>query len=319
MSITVPDGIRRHWPRVRLLGGVLVLAVLLWQFGTGPVADAFKVTSWTAVLAALVLNAGSTVASAWRWRVVSRALGAPLRVWQSITGYYRSQFLNSVLPGGVLGDAHRGVHYGRKAGDLGVGLRATVWDRVTGQAVQVVLAVIALALLGTSLSGLAPVALVVVAVLAVAAWLLKRSRRTASVWVGADLRTLARVRVAGRITLASLGSTAGHVAVFLVAVHAVGVDASWSLQVTLALVVLVCSAIPLNVAGWGPREGVTAWVFGYAGLGASTGLTVSIVYGVLSALATTPGLLVLGADAVRRRSRRNLDAEERPLEEVPHG
>jgi glycosyltransferase 2 family protein len=319
MSITVPDGIRRNWPRLRLLGGLLVLAVLLWQFGTGPVADAFKVTSWTAVLAALVLNAGSTVSSAWRWRVVSRALDAPLRVWQSITSYYRSQFLNSVLPGGVLGDAHRGVRHGRKAGDLGVGLRATVWDRVTGQAVQVVLALLALAFLGTSLSGLAPVALVVVAVLVVGAWLLMRSRRTASVWVGSDLRTLARLRVAGRIALASLGSTAGHVAVFLVAVNAVGVDASWSLQVTLALVVLVGSAIPLNVAGWGPREGVTAWVFATAGLGGSTGLTVSIVYGVLSALATTPGLVVLAADALRRRSRRSLGAEERPLEEVPHG
>jgi glycosyltransferase 2 family protein len=319
MSITVPDGIRRNWPRLRLLGGLLVLAALLWRFGTGPVADAWEVTTWAAVAAALVLNAGSTVASAWRWRVVSRALDAPLRVWQSITGYYRSQFLNSVLPGGILGDAHRGVHHGRKAGDLGVGLRATVWERVTGQAVQVALTLIALTVLGTSLSGLTPVALVIVAVLAVAAWLLMRSRRTASVWVGADLRTLARMRVAGRISLASVGSTAGHVAVFLVAVHAVGVDASWGLQVTLALVVLVGSAIPLNVAGWGPREGVTAWVFGYAGLGASTGLTVSIVYGVLSALATTPGLLVLGSDALRRRSRRSLGAEERPLEEVPHG
>jgi hypothetical protein len=60
-------------------------------------------------------------------------------------------------------------------------------------------------------------------------------------------------------------------------------------------------------------------VFGYAGLGAATGLTVSIEFGVLSALATTPGVLVLVADAFHRRSRRNLEAEDRSLEEVPHG
>ncbi|MGJ3561879.1 hypothetical protein ACR6C2_41015 [Streptomyces sp. INA 01156] len=27
-------------------------------------------------------------------------------------------------------------------------------------------------------------------------------------------------------------------------------------------------ALPLNVGGWGPREGVAAWAFGAAGLGA---------------------------------------------------
>jgi glycosyltransferase 2 family protein len=319
MSIPVPDSVRRAWPRLRLLGGLLLLAALLWRFGTGPVADAWHVTTWTSVLAAVVVNLGATLASAWRWRVVSRALGAPLGVRTSFTSYYRSQFLNSVLPGGILGDAHRGVRHGRKAGDLGVGLRATVWDRVTGQVVQVGLAVLALAVLGTSLTRLAPVALAVVAVLLGGGWLLIRARRTASAWVGDDLRTLVRPPVSGPITLASLGSTAGHVVVFLVAVHAVGVDASWRLQVTLALVVLVGSAIPLNVAGWGPREGVTAWVFGAAGLGASTGLTVSIEFGVLSALATAPGVLVLVADTLRRRARRNLETEERTLEEARHG
>jgi glycosyltransferase 2 family protein len=319
MSLPIPERVRRAWPRLRLLGGVLVLGGLLWQFGTGPVADAWHVTTWASVLAALVVNAGSTVASAWRWRVVSRALDAPLKVRQSITSYYRSQFLNAVLPGGILGDAHRGVRHGRKAGDLGVGLRATVWDRITGQVVQVGVAVLALALLGTSLAGLTPAALALLAVFAIGGWLLMRLRRTASAWVGGDLRTLVRLPVSGRITLASLGSTAGHVAVFLVAVNAVGVDASWSLQVTLALVVLVGSAIPLNVAGWGPREGVTAWVFGYAGLGASAGLTISIEYGVLSALATAPGLVVLVVDAFRRRSHRHVGPQERPLEEARRG
>jgi glycosyltransferase 2 family protein len=112
------------------------------------------------------------------------------------------------------------------------------------------------------------------------------------------------------------------VAIFLVAVHAVGVDASWQLQITAALVVLVLSAVPLNVAGWGPREGAGAWVFGYAGLGAATGLTVSIEFGVLGALATAPGLVVLLADAFSRRARRrrrSVGSDERALEEARHG
>jgi hypothetical protein len=90
-------------------------------------------------------------------------------------------------------------------------------------------------------------------------------------------------------------------------------------QVTTALVVLVLSSVPLNVAGWGLREGAAAWVFGYAGLGASLGLTVSIEFGVLGAIATTPGLLVLASDVIARRGRRTVSTEKRPLEEVPHG
>jgi glycosyltransferase 2 family protein len=319
VSITVPDSVRRAWPRLRLLGGLLVLAFLVWQFGTGPFADAWHVTTWTSVLAALLLNLGSTLTSAWRWRVVARALGAPLTVRQSVTGYYRSQFLNSVLPGGILGDAHRGVRHGRRAGDVGVGLRATVWDRVLGQVVQIGLSLLALSMLGTPLTSLAPVALLLVVLLAGGGWLLMRLRRTANVWVGGDLRTLLRPPTAGLVALASVGTTAGHVAIFLVAEHAVGVDAPWQTQVTTALVVLVLSSVPLNVAGWGLREGAGAWVFGYAGLGAALGLTVSIEFGVLGAIATTPGLLVLVSDVVARRGRRSLGTEKRSLEEVPHG
>jgi uncharacterized membrane protein YbhN (UPF0104 family) len=321
MSLTVPVGVRRAWPRLRLLAGAVVLVALVWRFGTGPFADAWHGTTWSAVAAVLAINLASTLTSAWRWRVVARELGAPLTVRESVTSYYRSQVLNSALPGGILGDAHRGVRHGRGAGNLAVGLRATAWERLAGQVVQVGMMVLALAFLGTSLTPLTPLALFLVGVPAAAAWLLARSRAAIMGWVSTDLRVLARPPVGARLTLASCGSSLGHVAVFLVAAHAVGVQASWPLLATVALVVLVGSAVPLNVAGWGPREGVTAWVFAAVGLGAATGLTVSIVYGVLGAVATAPGALVLLADALGRGSRPGtaLETPDRPLEEAPCG
>jgi hypothetical protein len=90
--------------------------------------------------------------------------------------------------------------------------------------------------------------------------------------------------------------------VFLLAVRAVGVEASWTVLVATGLVVMVASSVPVNIAGWGPREGLTAWAFGVAGLGSAAGLTVSVVYGVLAAVATLPGALVLVADAAARRT-----------------
>ena len=64
---------------------------------------------------------------------------------------------------------------------------------------------------------------------------------------------------------------------------------------------LLASSVPTNVAGWGPREGAAAWAFATAGLGAEVGLTVAVTYGVMSMVATLPGLLVLR----RRRSQRS--------------
>ena len=48
-----------------------------------------------------------------------------------------------------------------------------------------------------------------------------------------------------------------------------------------------------NVGGWGPREGVTAWVFAAAGLGASLGVATAVVYGVMVFVSTLPGAAVL--------------------------
>jgi hypothetical protein len=66
------------------------------------------------------------------------------------------------------------------------------------------------------------------------------------------------------------------------------------------LLALLAMAVPLNVGGWGPREGVVAWAFAAVGLGAADGLAVSTVYGVLVAAATLPGAVVLAVGRLAR-------------------
>ena len=56
-----------------------------------------------------------------------------------------------------------------------------------------------------------------------------------------------------------------------------------------------------NVGGWGPREGGAAWAFGAAGLGAALGVATAVVYGVMVLVASLPGALVLVAGWSRRR------------------
>jgi hypothetical protein len=120
---------------------------------------------------------------------------------------------------------------------------------------------------------------------------------------GAAARDVRDGLLAGRawpaIALASALVVAGHAGTFLIAARTAGTTASPSRMLTLALLVLLAAALP-NVAGWGPREGVTAWAFAAAGLGASRGVATAVVYGVMVFAASVPGAAVLVADQLRR-------------------
>jgi len=126
------------------------------------------------------------------------------------------------------------------------------------------------------------------------------SRRHVGV-LGADLRVLLARRTCPALLTVSALALAGHVLTFLVAARAAGAHASPAQLVPLAMVVLLAMGIPANVAGWGPREGVAAWAFAAAGLGAQLGLTIAVVYGVMVLVAGLPGLVVLVVQGGRVR------------------
>ena len=154
---------------------------------------------------------------------------------------------------------------GGVVGDVDRGLRhgwrGVLWDRGLGQVVQV--------------------ALVLVLVLP-----------SPYRWFAAVL--VAGLPVAGgAVVLLSAGAVAGHLVVFLAAATAAGVSLSPLALLPVGALVLLGSAIPFNVAGWGPREGVAAWAFAAAGSTATVGLTVAVTFGVLATIATLPGLLTL--------------------------
>ena len=249
---------------------------MLWAWlGAEPFLDGLRHTDATALLVALVVTAGTTWCCARRWSLLAGAIEVPVPLGAAYTACYRAQFLNATLPGGVVGDVHRGIRHGRDSGAIGRGLRSVVWDRASGQVVQVGLVVLALPFLPGQLRGWVLGLAIVVAVVTVVFW--------------AELRRVLRAGVWLQVVVLSALAAGGHVLVFVVAARTAGVTAPLHELVPLALGVLLASAIPLNIAGWGPREGAAAWVFGAAGFGASVGLEVSVVYGVMSLVATFPG------------------------------
>jgi uncharacterized membrane protein YbhN (UPF0104 family) len=306
-TTTSTTGRRAAWSWVRLAAAPATLAVLVWRLGSSPFLDGLRSVDAGALAAASGLAVVTTVCCAWRWRIVARGLGIELPLGTAVAAYYRSLFLNVTLPGGVVGDVHRGISHGRDTRDVGRGLRAVAWERSAGQAVQLVLTVAVLLVLPSPVQTAVPLAALALLAAALGIALAMRARPAAggSRWarlrgaVARDVRDgLLAPRALPAIALASALVVTGHAVTFMIAARTAGAAAPPSVMLPLALVVMLAAALP-NVGGWGPREGATAWAFAAAGLGASRGVTTAVVYGVMVFVASLPGAAVLLAAWLR--------------------
>jgi hypothetical protein len=192
-------------------------------------------------------------------------------------------------------------------------VRAVAWERLCGQVIQAVVTAVVLLTMPSPVRPALPYVLAGIAGVAGCAALVVRgtARRGRSRLirgaraVAADLRHgLLAPGVWPQVTLASVLVVAGHTATFVIAARVAGCTAPLGELIALLMVVQTAGAIPLSIGGWGPREGIAAWAFAAAGLGAATGVTVATLYAVLMLAAVSPGADLLLRDAIRRRGRR---------------
>ena len=301
--------------RLRVLGGVLILALLVWRVGTAAVLDGLRAVDARSLAArhrhrgahhgllGLALAAGGP----------GPGRRAGPRPWPWLAATARSSSTRC-CPAGVLGDVHRGVQAGRDAGDTARGLRAVFWERTAGQVVQLAMAIVVLVALPSPVrSSLPALALAAVAVVVVLALLDRFAPRARTAWWArllhagrSDLRhgVLARGVWPG-VLLASTVAVAGYVALFLLAARTAGVDAPTALL------------LPLGHAGTGgdgaspptspvgdPAKG---WRSGRSRRRASVqrpDSTTAVVFGVLTFVACLPGAVVLLVLWARRHPRR---------------
>ncbi|MFD5250831.1 GTP cyclohydrolase II [Amycolatopsis sp. NPDC058340] len=323
---------KRLWPWLRILGALVILGVLVRQLGTGAFVEGLREVDAGGIAAALGIGFATTVFSAWRWRLVARRLSLRLSLPSAVGEYYRALFLNGVLPAGVLGDVNRAVQHGREAGDVPRGVRAVVLERTAGQIVVIGASVVVVltvpSVVPPPIDRVVTAAGIAVVVLALAAVVTgmtagRRWIHSGSKWRRGFAVSLADVRL-GLLTketwpgvgLLSVATLAGHLALFVVAARAAGVTAPVGELLPLMILALLAMGLPLNIGGWGPREGVCALLFGAAGLGSAQGVTVAVVYGVLALVSSLPGAGVLLARSVKshRTDRRSPMTVERVVE-----
>lgn len=279
----------KRWPLLiaglQVAGFISVIGFLVHKFGVAPFAAAGQAINGWAVVAALLCGLTATWAQAERWRLVCRGYGVVPTTREALFQCYTASFLNSVLPGGVAGDAaravrHKTAHHASWTGSIG----SVAGERLAGTVIVFLAAAIALSAVDRVPAALA---FVLAAAAAAGAWPSLRKLP------GNDVVAIAVLSWIGWAALAFMFWTAASLtAPALPLGHATA----------LAAICLASMFIPLGVGGWGPREAATAVAFTAFGYPAGAGISAATGYGLLALVSVAPGaaLLFFSTPAVLR-------------------
>lgn len=251
----------------------------------------------------LALALAAVPLQAVRWRMVLEENGNHLPFTNLLRFVLIGHFFSQTLPSSVGGDAARtwcAYRWGMSPADA---LTTVMLDRLVSLLGLLALIACGLPWLPDRVpdpSARAGLLLVVVAgiggVLAFAA--LARTPRSLAErrmlrWVSTLAALAQRVIWAPRrllpLLLVSMAGTALFPGIVFVLARAVGAELTWIDSLLLVPPVLLVSAIPVSVAGWGVREGAMVVALGYAGVAPAAGFAISVLFGLMLAVASLPG------------------------------
>lgn len=280
-------------PRLlRFLISLLLIGLIVWQLDHITLLQRLQNAKAEWLVAAGALLTLQILISAWRWRYTAAQLGMALTATTAVREYYLAILINQVLPGGVLGDAHRAWRHSNTLTRRSPAFQAVVIERLSGQIAMILLALLSLPIgsLGTTLA----ISLLITAALLFVFWLLRHQAQVAN-WLQALRIALLNPPVLLVQLTASLLAAIACVAAFACCVMAINPQAASSLADWLPLIplVLFTMLIPITVAGWGLREGAAAALWAWATLSSADGVAAAFFYGLIALLTALPGLVVI--------------------------
>lgn len=293
------------WKLVRWAVTLALIGFALSQLSAETVDELLTLKSLVILAAASCVQLVAVTLNAFRWVLVARACRLAISVRQSIYWTYVGHFFNQFLPTSIGGDVVRGWMAAQKLDDLYGTVTSIALERATGLVALLVLIAVGQPMLVARLDDWSAVqvalACVVVGIGAVATLFfadrildLLRIRRFSE-----PLRRLSResrrLLVAPYHTLAALllSFMIHGLSLVLVATIAnrLGADISL-LEVTLIMpTVLLMSALPVSLGGWGVREAGLAVGFTLLGQPASVAVATSLLIGVSNLVSGLPGAM----------------------------
>jgi len=295
---------------VKIAAKIAVSVLLIWLLVRGMDIDAvvgrmFGVGA-EAVVTACVILALLAVLQALRWGRIIRAVGRDMPFRDAFAIVLIGQFFNQTLPSSVGGD---GVRMWR-AHKLGLGLAAAVnsvlLDRLAAFLALILIVAVSLPVI-MPLMGDGPerwaAAVAVAAGICGFALLLSLDRLppswrrwravAAAATLAADARRVfAAPRHAAPVVVASVTIHVGVSLAVYVLARALGIEATATDCLILVPPVLLFTALPISIAGWGVREGAMVTAFSLIGVPAADAFALSILLGLVIMAVGLPGGLV---------------------------
>jgi uncharacterized protein (TIRG00374 family) len=284
-----------------------ILAWLVSQTDVARMISMLRSVSATAVVVALLLLLLQTLVTAYRWVVVSNAIGVGITKADGLNVVLVSLLLNQCFPSYVGGDAYRIYWLKRQGTRLSPSFRSVMIDRMSAFIALFVMLAVALPWtvarfdepsLDAALWILAAVGLGGTVAFLLADRLLERWRANAFISQIATLSSDAR-RLLLRDRAAMIVGPLAIVVHVLTAGTTFALVRGLNLPLTLVDCVLITppvmllTAIPVSIAGWGMREGAVVGMLSIVGVDSTSALSLSLLLGVAVLVNALLGFLPL--------------------------
>jgi uncharacterized membrane protein YbhN (UPF0104 family) len=256
------------------------------------------------LLFALCAQLASFTVAAYRWRLIVSRLGfqAPLTFY--LGSYFKGAFFNQGLPTSIGGDGVRIYDCAKMTGSAEEAFFGVFIDRIIGLAGLLLLNITAL-LMNRSLlpAHISYPLLLILLALTTGLLLLFFLRKFSFFTVGKYLGFIGRLSERYFQVYSSLPALTSQLGLSVL-IHffsigtffflGQGVGLHFSAQVYLVMIppVFLLTLLPVSLAGWGIREGAMISFFLLIGADKSRVLTLSLLYGLVSLIASLPGLII---------------------------
>lgn len=277
----------------RLLVSLVVLGALFVHVGPAKLAHVFlQVQPLWFGGAFLAYNIGQVV-SALRWKTLGDAVGFETGALSYIRFYFIGMFFGIAIPSTLGTDGTRALYLGRTPPGATRALSTVVGDRVIG--LVTLMTVAALALLFGPRGDLPPFLALALGLLSggsLLAWitapalasLLPEGNRLRELIQGDLLPLFRHPKLLGKAFTLSIFVHLLHIAGQKFLTDALGIDVSWGFIAIYHPLIVLATAIPITIGGFGLREATYALLLPFAGIPADDAIILSLLWWAVGAL-----------------------------------
>ncbi len=239
--------------------------------------------------------------SAYRWMYISQHTNLNISFVYSLKFYYISNFLNNILPGGVLGDLYRIYHTSedkKKLLELGKSFQSVVFERISGQIVLFLFFIISLTfyfLFYEKYIAFLYLFTLLVFLFFFFRLLFKKKLKDflKKNIFGKNFKSIFLGPVFWQHFFYSFLIISSYISIYIITALSLKLEIDYFAFLVFTPLILFSMTIPISIGGWGVRETTALLVSFLLGLSASASVTVSIVYGLLNFICSLPGILFI--------------------------